>query len=147
MGKYQTRKINACVQNLHKKAEHIGSSKIHNKYEVLPPFRPTVDTTNTPYYGIVKDSFDAANKIQKIPRKLFDSGYRFVRFDITRLLTKVPLAKIIDIVLERVYSEKLVIANLTNLTMKKLLKGACSKTAFTFNDKIYKQMAFRWGLL
>ena len=24
--------------------------------------------------------------------------------------------------------------------MKKLLKGACSKTAFTFNDKIYKQI-------
>ena len=24
--------------------------------------------------------------------------------------------------------------------MKKLLKDACSKTAFTFNDKIYKQI-------
>ena len=32
--------------------------------------------------------------------------------------------------------------------MKKLLKDACSKTAFTFNDKIYKQIdGASWGHL
>ena len=65
-----------------------GLPKTHKKFEDLPPFRPIVNTTNTPHYGIailltlndfiVNDSFDAANKIQKFPRELFDSGYKFV---------------------------------------------------------------------
>ena len=57
--------------------------------------------------------FDAANKIQKIPRYLFDSGYKFVSFDVISLFTNLPLAKTIDIILKRVYSENLVTTNLT----------------------------------
>ena len=71
-----------------------------------------------------------------IPKELFDSGYKLVSFDVISLLTNIPLAKTIDIILKRVYCEKLVTTNLTKRTMKKLLKDACSKTAFTFNDKI-----------
>ena len=134
-----------------------GLPKTHKKFENLPPFRPIVDTTNTPYYGIakflanllnpltlndftVKDSFDAANKIQQIPKELFDSGYKFVSFDVISLFTNVPLAKTIDIILKCVYSENLVTTNLTKRLIKKLLKDACSETVFTFNDKIYKQI-------
>ena len=56
----------------------------------------------------VNDSFDDANKVQEIPKKLFDSGYKFVSFDIKSLFTNEPLAKTIDIILKLVYSEKLV---------------------------------------
>ena len=56
------------------------------------------------------------------------------------LFTNVPLTKTIDKILKRVYSEKIVTTNLTKRTMKKLLNNACSKTASTFNDKIYKQI-------
>ena len=76
-----------------------------------------MDTTNTPYYGIskllanllnplalndftVKASFDAANKIQQVPKELFDSGYKFASFDVISLFTNIPLAKSIDIVLK-----------------------------------------------
>ena len=90
-----------------------GLSKTHKKYEVLPSFLPIVDTTNTTYSIFlanllnpltlndltVKDSFDAANKIQEIPKELFDSGYKFVRFDVTSLFTSVALARTTDIVL------------------------------------------------
>ena len=31
-----------------------GLPKTHKKFEDLPPFRPIVDTTKTPYYGISK---------------------------------------------------------------------------------------------
>ena len=106
-----------------------GLPKTHKKFEDLPPFRPIVDTTNTPYYDIakfganllnpltlndftVKDLFDAANKIQQIPKELFDSGYKFVSFDVISLFTNVPLAKTIDIILKHVYSENLVTTNL-----------------------------------
>ena len=88
----------------------------------------------------VNDSLDAANKTQQIPKQLFDSAYKFISFDVISLFTNVPLAKTIDIILKRVFSEKLVTTNLTKRTMKKLLKDACLKTAFTFNDKIYKQI-------
>ena len=134
-----------------------GLPKTHKKFEDLPPFQPIVDTSNTPYYGIakflanlsnpftlndftVKDSFDAANKIQQIPKKLFDLGYKLVSFDVISLFTNVPLTKTIDKILKRFYSENLVTTNLTKRTMKKLLNDACSKTVLTFNDKIYKQI-------
>ena len=130
-----------------------GLPKTHKKFEDLTPFRPIIDFTNTPYYGIakfivnlfnpltlndftVKDSFDAANKIQEISKELVDSGYKFVSFDVISLFTNVPLAKTIDIILKRAYSQKIGTTNLTKRTMKKLLKDECSKTAFTFNDKI-----------
>ena len=65
--------------------EH-GLPKTHKSFEHLPKFRPIIDTTNTPYYGIskflsnlpnpltenqnvVKDSFTAANKIREIPKE------------------------------------------------------------------------------
>ena len=97
----------------------------YKRFEVLLSFRPKIDATHTPYYGIakflanllirlilndftVKDSFDVANKIHQIPKKLFDSGYRFVSFDVISLFTNVPLAKTIDIIYE-----KLFIINLT----------------------------------
>ena len=55
---------------------------------------------------------------------------------IISLFTYIPLTKTIVVILESVYSEKLVTTNLTKRTMKNLLKDACSKTAFTINDKI-----------
>ena len=36
--------------------------------------------------------------INKLPRKLFDDGYRFVSFDIKSLFTNVPLKKTVDII-------------------------------------------------
>ena len=128
--------------------------KTHKNFEVLPPFRPIMDTTNAPYSGTakfllnlltlnnftVKDSFDAAYKIQQISKELFDSGYKIVSFDVILLFTNAPLAKTINIILKRLYNENLFTTNLTKRTMKKLLKHACSKTAFTFNDKTYKQV-------
>ena len=70
----------------------------------------------------VKDSFDAANKIQQIPKELLDSGNRFVSFDVISLFTNVPSAKTIDIILKRLDSEKLFTTNLTKRKMKTILK-------------------------
>ena len=66
----------------------------------------------------VKGSFDAANKIQEIPKELFDSGYKFLSFDVASLYTNVPLAKAIDIILKRVYREKIVTTNSSKRAMK-----------------------------
>ena len=134
-----------------------GLPKTHKPYERLPKFRPIIDTTNTPYYGIskflsnllnplteneyvAKDSFGAANKIREIPKELFDEGYRFVSFDVESLFTSVPLKKTINIILDRIYNKKLLKTNIKKRTMKKLLIDCCTKNAFSFNNVIYEQI-------
>ena len=143
------------------KFAHVGQAhglpKIHKNYNHLPPFRPIIDTTNTAHYGTAKylsnllhplteneftveDSFDAANKIQAIPSEVFAEGYRFVSFDVTLLFTNVPLNRIIKIILKRIYEDKVIHTTLRKYRMKKLIIDSCTKAAFSFNNKIYKQI-------
>ena len=87
-----------------------GLPKIHKKYTDLPSFRPIIDTTNTPHYGVgkfltrllnpltqnvysIKDSFEAVDHICSIPTELFNEGYHYFSFDVTSLFTNVPLNK------------------------------------------------------
>ena len=108
-----------CNPNLQITQAH-GLPKTHKTFEHLPKFRPIIDTTNTPYYGIskflsetlnpltenqyvAKDSFLAANKIREIPKELFDHGYQFVSFDVESLFTWEPLCKTINIILDQIY--------------------------------------------
>ena len=88
----------------------------------------------------VKDSFEAVNRIRSIPPELFDEGYHYISFDITSLFTNIPLNRTIKIIFKRVSEEKLVKTNLKKNTLRKLIKDSCSKTAFMFNGKIYKQI-------
>ena len=130
-----------------------GSAKIHKEFERIPPLRPIVDTIGSTHYGVgkfitsllnpltvnqysLKDSFDAAEKIKSIPDDLFEEGYRLVSFDVKSLFTNVPLNKTIKVILDRVYSQKLISTNLKKRTLKKLILDTCSKTAFMFDDTI-----------
>ena len=127
-------------------AQAHGLPKTHKLFEHLPKFRPIIDTTNTPYYGIskflsnllnpltenqyvVKDSFTAANKIREIQKELFDHGYRFVSFDVESLFTLVPLSKTINIILDRIYNKKLLKTNIKKRTKTKR-KIVALKTLF-----------------
>ena len=101
-----------------------GLPKTHKHYECLPKFRPIIDTTSTPYYGISKflssllnplieneyiaqDSFCAAKKMREIPKELFEVGYRFVSFDGEPLFTGIPLSRTIKIILDRIYNQNI----------------------------------------
>ena len=134
-----------------------GLPKIHKEYTNLPPFRPIIDTTNTPYYEVgkfltsllepltknqyvVKDSFEAVDRIKDIPKEYFEQGYKYVSFDLESLFTSVPLKKTIQVILDRVYQEEKIITNLQKRTLKKLLKDACHKTTFSFNNVLYEQI-------
>ena len=88
----------------------------------------------------VKDSFDAAQRIQQIPQNLFDEGYRYVSFDAVSLFTNVPLKRTVDVILDRVYNDKLIKTKLVKRTLKKLINDCCKKTPFSFNNQIYKQL-------
>ena len=92
-----------CPKNARLASAH-GAPKIHKDFVHLPKFRPIIDIAGSTYYHVrqylseifqpfttndynIKDSFDAANRIKNIPKKLFDEGHRFVS------LCRVPIHK------------------------------------------------------
>ena len=87
----------------------------------------------------LKNSFDAANKIKSVPSEMFEEGYQFVLFDVESLFKNVPLNKTINIILDRIYRQKLLKTNLKKRTMKKLLLGSCTKTSFSYDNILYQQ--------
>ena len=134
-----------------------GLPKTHKTFDTIPPFRPIIDTTNTPYSGIgsylkkvlypltlndysMKDSFQAAEKIKKIDFDLLQNGYKLVSFDVVSLFTNVPLKRTINIIVDRIYKEKLIETKLRKHTLKKLVLDCCTKTTFSFNEKLYDQI-------
>ena len=92
---------------------------------MLPKFRPIVDTTSTCYCNVgsyltellnqltqtefmIRDSFDAVSKINSIPPEVLDNGYILASFDVE--------------ILDHLYNNKLIAAQLKNLTLKKANK-------------------------
>ena len=142
-------------QNAHP-AKATGLPNIHKQFNNLPSFRPITDTAGSAHYLIANflanllkplttnqftfdDSFDAARKIKKIPKELFDCDYKYVSFDAVSLFTNVPLCKTVNIILKRVYQDRIIIIYLKKRSLKKLVIGSCTKTSFIFNSKIYEQ--------
>ena len=134
-----------------------GLPKIHKLFQHLPKFRTVIDTINTPYHGIgklltsllnplaqneyvVKVSFEAAAKINSISFGDISGEYTFVSFNLEPLFTNVPLKKTIEIILNRVYSEKKILTTLSKRWLKKLLLDARTKTNFSFDEKLHEQI-------
>ena len=88
----------------------------------------------------MKDSFQAADEIRKIYFSLLNKGYSLVSFDVVSLFTNVPLNRTINVILKRIYTEKLVNVKLRKSTLKKLIHDSCTKTTFSFNDQLYEQI-------
>ena len=139
-----------------KPARAHGLPKTHKEYEELPPFRPVIDTIGSTHYKVgkylcellkplstneytLKDSFDAAERIRNIPQTAKEDGYKFVSFDVVSLFTNVPLKRTLNIILSRVYKEKLIQTTLKKSSLKKLILDTCTKVAFLFYVKLYKQ--------
>ena len=88
----------------------------------------------------IKHSFEAVDRILSIPIDLFDEHYRYFSFEVTSLFTNIPLNKTINIILHRIYKENLVKTNMRKSRLKKMIKGSWTKTIFSFDGKIYKQI-------
>ena len=63
-----------------------------------------------------------------------------ISFDVVSLFTNVPLRKTVNVILDRVYKDKVIQTNLKKRTLKKLIIDTCSKTAFSYNNTIYEQI-------
>ena len=86
----------------------------------------------------MKDTFDAPEHIKKIPKELIrNEEYTLITLDVVSLFTTVPLWKTVNVILDRVYNQKLIKTNLLKKVLKKLIQDTCQKT--TFNNIIYEQ--------
>ena len=63
-----------------------------------------------------------------------------VSFDVVSLFTSVPLDYTIDIILDKVYRDKLVNTKLSRHEFKRLLELCTKDMHFSFNEEIYKQI-------
>ena len=85
----------------------------------------------------VKDSFDAANRINGKPQHLFENDYQYISFDAESLFTNILIKGTVDLILKRIYKDKFVSTDLKKRTLKKLILDTCTKTVFSFNNKLY----------
>lgn len=69
-----------------------------------------------------------------------------VSFDVTSLFTNVPLDKTIKIILQQVYIDKEINANIPKNEMKELLHLCSKNVQFIFNGEIYSDRFCSYGL-
>ena len=68
-----------------------------------------------------------------------ENGYQYILFDIESLFPNVPIKQTVDLILKRIYTDKLLSTNLKKRTLKKMILDTCTKSAFSFNNKLYQQ--------
>jgi len=126
-----------------------GLPKVHKHFDRIPSFRPIIDTIGSTHYNVgkyitnllnpltqneysLKDSFDAAEKINSIPRELLQNDeYALISLDVVSLFTNVPLKRTVDIILNRVYNENLIETNLSKRALKNTNSRHMSKNCIS----------------
>ena len=63
-----------------------------------------------------------------------------VSYDVTSLFTNVPLDFTIDIILRKIYAEKLIKTKISRNEMKMLLELCTKELHFSYNNETYKQV-------
>ena len=89
----------------------------------------------------MRDAFDATNRINRIlalVQKINNTC--FFSLDMISLFTNISLRKSFNILLKRVYIEKLINTSLSGCSLKKLIPDTCQKTVLSFNDNLYEQI-------
>ena len=92
----------------------------------LGKFKYTVESTRD-FIGRMKNI--------KVPHEC-----KMISFDVVSLFTNVPLQKTIDIILRKVYVEKLIKTKIPRNKMKELLLLCTQGVPFTFNGETYMQI-------
>ena len=83
----------------------------------------------------LKDTFDAAERIKKIPEEVIrNEEYTLIWLDGVSLFTNAQLRKTFDIILDYVYDQKLSKTTLAKKVRKNLILDTYHKTAFAFNN-------------
>ena len=137
---------------------YFGLAKVHklkngSKNVSELPLRPVISNIGTATYEIskylagllqplTKSEFTIESTkdfVNKIRGKKIDSDYELVSFDVVSLFTSVPLDYTIELILDKVYVEKVINTKLKRNEMKKLLEVCTKELHFSFDNGIYRQ--------
>ena len=135
-----------------------GLAKIHKLRENSNivddlPIRPVISNIGTATYEIskylanllsplTKSEYTISSTkefIQRLKSKSIDPNYDMVSFDVTSLFTNVPLNYTIEVILDKIFKEKLITTKLSRDNFKQLLELCTKEMHFSFNGDIYKQ--------
>ena len=117
------------------------------------PLRPIVSNIGTATYNLSKylaqllaplgnsrytvpSTEEFINRVREMRPQ---SNRIMISFDVVSLFTNVPLEKTIDIILKKIYRDKLIKTKIKRDDMKKLLYLCTKEGHFTFNDEVYMQ--------
>ena len=130
-----------------------GLAKVHKQLiNNCPPFRPLLSAIGTPTYSIAKflvpilkplttndytltDMFEFSRDILNQNPNLFTAS-----LDVDSLFTNIPLDKTINIIIEKLFSEKETVHNLNKNQFKCLLTLATKESHFLFDGELYQQI-------
>ena len=134
-----------------------GTAKVH-KLEVEDgvdklTFRPIISNVGTATYKLskylatflsplTKSTYTVSNTtnfVSKLKTDHIPDGYMMLSLDVENLFTNVPLEDTIDIIINKIYREKLLKTKITKIEMRKLLLLCTREVHFTFNGALYKQ--------
>ena len=129
-----------------------GSPKIHKPLvDGLPKYRPIISQIGSSTYNLakflltfiqpyttneytVKDSFHFVSMLDSKDHRLVMAS-----LDVDSLFTNIPLQETIDIVTNKVYTNKNKVNGITKSDFKKLLQLSTEGTVFYFNGNYYRQ--------
>ena len=136
-----------------------GLAKIHkvpdNSTDICElPLRPVVSNIGTATYNISKylanELFPLTKNrytiestkdfINKIKGNVIGGNEKLVSFDVTSLFTNVPLDFTIDLILSKIYRDKIIKTKLKENQFRELLQLCTKNMHFLFNDNIYRQV-------
>ena len=134
---------------------YVGLAKVHKLKDDTRnladlPLKPVVSNIGTATYEISKylakllqplakseHTIESTKDfITKLKGKRIPTDFELVSFDVVSLFTKVPLDFTIELILDKVYEEKLTETKLTRIEMKKLLETCTKEMHFLFNGSV-----------
>ena len=118
------------------------------------PLRPVISNIGTATYEIskylasllqpiAKSEFtidSTKDFVQKIKSKKIQQDFEMISFDVASLFTSVPLDFTIELILKKVYNEKLITTKLKREELKTLLELCTKEMHFSFDGNIYRQV-------
>ena len=135
-----------------------GLAKVHKLKEDQNdvadlPLRPVISNIGTTTYQISKYLANVLNPLTKSEHNIestkdfitklkdakIETDHQMVSLDVVSLFTSVPLDYTINIILEKVFVEKLIKTRLSRDNFKSLLELCTKEMHFCFNEKVYKQ--------
>ena len=113
--------ISNCGTATYEVSKHLAS--------VLAPLTKNVYTVN-----------DTRDFINKLKLMTVNDGEKVVSFDVSSLFSNVPLDYTIEVILRKIYTEKLIKTKLKKQQFKELLELCTKELHFSFNGEMFRQV-------